>query len=51
MNFIIGLLLYKNPVEDPDFNIILIVINQYSKIVRYIIYYKTINFPKLTKII
>jgi hypothetical protein len=51
MDFIIGLLLYKNPVGGPDFNIILIVINRYSKIVRYIIYYKIINFLELAKII
>jgi hypothetical protein len=51
MNFIIGLLLYKNLVKDPDFNIILIIINRYSKIARYIIYYKTINFLELAKII
>ena len=51
IDFITGLLLYKNLIEDPDFNIILIVINRYSKIARYIIYYKTINFPELTKII
>jgi hypothetical protein len=51
MDFITGLLLYKNPVKGPDFNIILIVINRYSKIVKYIIYYKTVNSPELTKII
>jgi hypothetical protein len=51
MNFIINLLLYKNLVKDSNFNIILIVINRYSKIVRYIIYYKIVNFLKLIKII
>jgi hypothetical protein len=51
MDFITGLPLYKNPAGGPDFNAILIVINRYSKMARYIIYYKTINSPELTKII
>jgi hypothetical protein len=51
MNFIISLLLYKNLIKNLDFNIILIIINRYLKIIKYIIYYKIINFPKLIKFI
>jgi hypothetical protein len=51
MDFIIGLLLYKNLIKDLDFNIILIITNRYSKIIRYIIYYKIINSLELIKII
>jgi hypothetical protein len=51
MDFIIGLPPCKNPVGGPNFNIILIVINRYSKIARYITYYKIVNSPELTRII
>ena len=51
MDFIISLLLYKNLIEGLNFNIILIIINRYSKIVKYITYNKTINSPELIKLI
>ena len=51
MDFVIGLLLYKNPIGDSDFDIILIIINRYSKIVKYITYNKTVNSPELIKFI
>ena len=51
MDFIIGLLLYKNPIKGPDFDIILIIINRYSKMARYIIYNKTIDFSEFIKFI
>jgi hypothetical protein len=51
MDFITGLPPYKNPARGPDFNIILVVINRYSKIARYITCHKTINSPELAKII
>jgi hypothetical protein len=51
IDFITGLPPYKNPAGGPDFNTILIVINRYSKMAKYITYYKTVNSPELTKII
>jgi hypothetical protein len=51
MDFIIGLPPYKNPAGGPNFNAILIVINRYSKIARYITYYKIVNSPELARII
>jgi hypothetical protein len=50
MDFIIGLPLCKNPAGGPNFNTILIVINRYSKIARYITYHKTVNSPELARI-
>ncbi|PMD13354.1 hypothetical protein NA56DRAFT_585739, partial [Hyaloscypha hepaticicola] len=51
IDFIIGLLLYKNLIEDSDFNIILIIINWYSKMIRYITYNKIINSSEFIKLI
>ena len=51
MDFVTDLPLYKNPVGSPDFDIILVIINRYSKMTRYIIYNKTVNFPELVKFI
>jgi hypothetical protein len=49
MDFVTGLLLYKNPIGGPDFDIILIIINRYSKMARYIAYNKIVNSPELAK--
>ena len=51
MDFITDLLLYKNLIEGPDFNIILIIINRYSKIIKYITYNKIVNSPEFIKFI
>jgi hypothetical protein len=42
MDFIIGLLAYKNKRGGADFNVILVVINRYLKMLCYILCYKTI---------
>jgi hypothetical protein len=42
MDFIIGLPAYKNKREGADFNAILVVVNKYLKMLRYILCYKTI---------
>jgi hypothetical protein len=49
IDFIIGLLAYKNKCESADFNIILVVINRYLKILYYILCYKTITVSQLIK--
>jgi hypothetical protein len=41
MNFIISLV-YKNKHKGADFNVILVIINKYSKMSRYILCHKTI---------
>jgi hypothetical protein len=51
MDFVIGLLLCKNPAGGPDFDTILIIINRYSKMARYITCNKIVNFPELAKLI
>jgi hypothetical protein len=50
MDFITGLPPYKNLVGGPNFNIILVVIDRYSKIAKYITCYKIVNSPELTRI-
>jgi hypothetical protein len=42
MNFIIGLLAYKDKRKGTDFDAVLVVINKYLKILCYILCYKTI---------
>jgi hypothetical protein len=42
MDFITGILAYKDKRESADFNIVLVVINKYLKILCYIPCYKTI---------
>jgi hypothetical protein len=51
MDFITGLPPYKNLARGLNFDAILIVIDRYSKITRYITCYKTVNSPELAKII
>jgi hypothetical protein len=51
MDFITGLPPCKNPARGLDFDAILIVVDRYSKIARYIACYKTVDSPELTKII
>ena len=51
MDFVTGLLLYKNLVRGPDFDVILVIINRYSKMARYITYNKIIDFPEFIKLI
>ena len=51
MDFVTGLPLYKNPVGGPDFDTILIIINRYSKMARYITCNKTVDSPELIKLI
>ena len=43
MDFIIGLSPYRNSFGNIDFDIILVIINRYSKIVRYLVYRKSID--------
>jgi hypothetical protein len=43
MDFITGLLAYKDKREGADFDVILVVINRYLKMLCYILYYKTIT--------
>ena len=43
MDFITGFLAYKNKRENADFNAILVIINKYSKMSRYIPCHKTIT--------
>jgi hypothetical protein len=49
MDFITGLLAYKNKRKSADFNIILVIINRYLKILCYILCYKTIIALQLIK--
>jgi hypothetical protein len=51
MDFITSLLECKDLASRPNFDSILIVVDRYTKIARYIIYYKTVNTPELTKIL
>ena len=51
MDFITGLPGCKNPVGGPDFDAILVIIDRYSKMARYITCYKTVDFPELAKIL
>jgi hypothetical protein len=51
MDFITGLPPYKNPAGGPDFDAILIVVNRYSKMAKYIVCHKTVDSPELAKII
>jgi hypothetical protein len=51
MDFVISLLLYKNLIKGLDFDVILIIVNRYLKIIKYITYYKIVNFPELIKLI
>jgi hypothetical protein len=50
MDFIIGLPLCKNPARGPDFDAILVVVDRYSKMARYIACYKTVDSPELARI-
>jgi hypothetical protein len=49
INFIISLLTYKNKRKSADFNIILVIINRYLKMLYYILCHKTIIAPQLIK--
>jgi transposase InsO family protein len=49
MDFITGLPACKDKREDADFNAILVVINKYSKMSRYIPCHKTITAPQLAE--
>ena len=51
MDIIIRLPSYKNPFDSIDFDIILIIINRYSKIARYLVYHKSIDTLKLIKLL
>jgi hypothetical protein len=51
MDFIISLLLYKNLIKNLNFNIIFIIVDRYLKIIKYIIYYKIVNFLEFIKLI
>jgi hypothetical protein len=51
MDFITGLPEYSNPAGGPPFNAILVVVDRYPKMSRYIACYKTINSPELAMIL
>ena len=51
MDFIIRLPPYKNPFNGINFDIILVVINRYSKIARYLVYRKSINTLEFIKLL
>jgi hypothetical protein len=51
MDFITGLPGYKNPTGGPNFNMILMVMDRYSKMARYIACHKTVDSPELARII
>jgi hypothetical protein len=50
MDFITGLPPCKNPAGGPDFNAILVVVDRYSKMARYIACHKTVDSPELARI-
>ena len=49
MDFITGLLAYKNKRGDADFDVILVVIDKYSKMLCYILCHKTITALQLAE--
>ncbi|KAF4627116.1 hypothetical protein G7Y89_g11043 [Cudoniella acicularis] len=51
MDFITGLPLCKNPSGGKDFDCILVVVDRYSKMARYIPCYKTIDSPELATLL
>jgi transposase InsO family protein len=51
MDFITGLPGCKNPAGGPDFDAILVVVDRYSKMARYIACHKTVDSPELAKIL
>ena len=50
IDFVTGLLPYKNLARGLDFDIILVIVNQYLKMAKYIIYYKIVDSLELVKI-
>jgi hypothetical protein len=50
MDFITGLPGCKNPAGGPDFDAILVVVDRYSKMARYIACHKTVDSPELARI-
>ena len=51
MDFITGLLVCKHPTSGPDFDTILVVVDRYSKMARYVACSKTVDSPELAKIL
>jgi len=51
IDFITGLLVCKNSASGLDFNAILVIVDRYLKIAKYIACYKTINSLELAKIL
>jgi hypothetical protein len=49
MDFITGLPAYKNKRRDADFDAILVIMNKYSKMLRYIPCHKTITALQLAE--
>ena len=50
MDFVTGLPPCKNPAGGPDFNAILVVVDQYSKMAKYIACHKTVDSPELASL-
>ena len=50
MDFVTGLPPCKNPAGGPDFDAILVVVDRYSKMARYIACHKTVDSPELAKL-
>ena len=50
MDFVTGLPPCKNPAGGPDFDAILVVVDRYSKMARYIACNKTVDSPELAKL-
>ena len=51
MDFITGLPECKDPAGGPNFDSILVVVDRYTKMARYIACHKTIDAPELAKIL
>lgn len=51
MDFITGLPLSQNPEGGPDFDAILVVVDRYTKMARYVACHKTVDSPELAKIL
>ena len=51
MDFIIGLAPYKGNSSEYDFDSVLVVVDRYSKIARYIPYYKIIDSLELVELL